>query len=76
LDNPPGFGLKDIDVIYSDPHDFSAETEASRKRRLRDLFRGLPIKIDVKNEARVHLWYKDRFGTGALNRSATHPKFG
>jgi hypothetical protein len=59
---PAEFGLKDVDLIYFDPKDLSAETEASQERRLHDLFRGLPIKIDVKNEARVHLWYKDRFG--------------
>src|SRR5437899_6635367 len=35
---------------------------ASYERRLRDLFQHLPIKLDVKNEARVHLWYEDRFG--------------
>jgi hypothetical protein len=40
----------------------TAETESSHERRLRDLFRALPLKLDVKNEARVHLWYKDRFG--------------
>jgi uncharacterized protein len=40
----------------------SFEAEASHERRLRDLFQHLPIKLDVKNEARVHLWYEDRFG--------------
>ena len=39
-----------------------ALAEASHERRLRDLFQHLPIKLDVKNEARVHLWYEDRFG--------------
>src|SRR4029077_1736826 len=36
--------------------------EASHERRVRNLFQHLPIKLDVKNEARVHLWYEDRFG--------------
>ncbi len=40
----------------------SFEAEDSHERRLRDLFRRLPLKLDVKNEARVHLWYQDRFG--------------
>jgi uncharacterized protein len=26
------------------------------------IFGGLPLKLDIRNEARVHLWYKDRFG--------------
>src|SRR6476620_8096023 len=34
----------------------------SYERRVRNLFQHLPIKLDVKNEARVHLWYEDRFG--------------
>jgi uncharacterized protein len=59
---PAEFGLKDIDLIYFDEQDLSAETEARHERRLRDLFRALPIRLDVKSEARVHLWYKDRFG--------------
>jgi uncharacterized protein len=59
---PADFGLKDIDIIYFDERDLSAETEAKHEKRLRDIFRGLPLKLDIKNEARVHLWYKDRFG--------------
>jgi uncharacterized protein len=59
---PAEFGLKDVDLIYFDEQDLSFETEASYERRLRDLFQHLPIKLDVKNEARVHLWYEDRFG--------------
>jgi len=59
---PVEFGLKDVDLIYFDEQDLSFEDEASHERRLCDIFQHLPIKIDVKNEARVHLWYEDRFG--------------
>jgi uncharacterized protein len=55
-------GLKDVDLIYFDDQDLSFDAEASHERRLRDLFRRLPIKLDVKNDARVHLWYEERFG--------------
>jgi hypothetical protein len=55
---PAEFGLKDVDLIYFDEQDLSFETEASYERRLRDLFQHLPIKLDVKNEARVHLCTK------------------
>ena len=61
-EQPAEFGLKDVDLIYFDEQDLSFEAEASHERRLRDLFQHLPIKLDVKNEARVHLWYEDRFG--------------
>ena len=59
---PAEFGLKDVDLIYFDEQDLSFEAEARHESRLRDLFQHLPIKLDVKNEARVNLWYEDRFG--------------
>ena len=52
----------DVDLIYFDDHDLSLDAEAGHERRLRDLFGHLAIKLDVKNEARVHLWYQERFG--------------
>ena len=58
----PAYGLKDLDIVYFDGADLSAETEAAHEMRLRTLFADLPVKLDVKNEARVHLWYKDVFG--------------
>jgi hypothetical protein len=61
-EQPAEFGLKDVDLIYFDEQDLSFEAEASHEGRLRDLFQHLPIKLGVKNEARVHLWYEDRFG--------------
>jgi hypothetical protein len=36
--------------------------EARHAERLRRLFADLPVQIDVKNEARVHLWYTAKFG--------------
>jgi uncharacterized protein len=61
-DLDPEFGLKDVDLIYFDALDLSFEAEAGHERRLHGLFQNLPTKRDVKNEARVHLWYEDRFG--------------
>ena len=59
---PAELGLKDVDLIYFDDQDLSIDAEASHEGRLCDLFRRLPIKLDIKNEARVHLWYEERFG--------------
>jgi uncharacterized protein len=56
--------IKDADLIYFDPTDLSAEAESLHEQRLRSLFPNLPIALDVKNEARVHHWYKRRFGNG------------
>src|SRR5260370_38768863 len=78
-EQPAAFGLKDVDLIYFDEQDLSFEAEASHERRLRDLFQHVPIKLDVKNEARVHLWYEARFGDGikpyssSVDRIATVP---
>lgn len=55
-------GIKDADIVYFDRSDLSADTEARHELRLRERFSHLPLKLDVKNEARVHLWYEDRFG--------------
>ena len=57
---PPTHGINDIDIVYFDP-DLSVETEAAHAERLRAMF-ALPVWLDVKNQARVHLWYEARFG--------------
>jgi len=59
---PPLHGLADVDLIYFDAADLSGESEAAHAERLRLLFPALPVRLDVKNEARVHLWYEARFG--------------
>lgn len=55
-------GIVDADIIYFDRHDLSEETEANHATRIRDELRDIPVRFDVKNEARVHLWYESRFG--------------
>ncbi|MBT6291654.1 MAG: nucleotidyltransferase family protein [Rhodospirillaceae bacterium] len=59
---PPEHGIRDMDIVYFDGADLSAEAEAAEEERIRTLFSDIPIKADVKNQARVHLWYEDRFG--------------
>lgn len=58
---PPTTGITDIDIVYFDP-DLSAEAETAHATRLRAEFDDLPVWLDVKNQARVHLWYQARFG--------------
>lgn len=58
----PGHGIKDIDIIYHDAADLSDEAEAAQEARLRGLFPALSARLDVKNQARVHLWYGTKFG--------------
>jgi uncharacterized protein len=59
---PPDHGLKDVDLVYFDPTDLSDIGEARHEQRIRHLFAHLPAKVDVKNEARVHRWYPEKFG--------------
>jgi hypothetical protein len=58
----PRHGVKDADLVYFDAEDLSEDTEAGHAARISALFAGLGVHIDVKNEARVHLWYARNFG--------------
>ena len=75
---PPLHGISDVDIVYFDPTDLSEAAEAQHAARIRDAL-ALPVWIDVKNEARVHLWYAAKFGypiapyTSATNAIATFP---
>ena len=55
-------GVKDYDIFYFDDDDLSYEAEESAIARVRSALAGLNIAFDVKNQARVHLWYEQRFG--------------
>lgn len=66
------YGISDIDLIYFDSNDLTQQSEEEQAKRIREVFPKLPIWIDVKNEARVHLWYETKFGYSiAPYRSAT-----
>jgi hypothetical protein len=58
----PAHGISDIDIVYFDPDDLSQASEERHAARLREALSDLPAWIDVKNEARVHLWYEAKFG--------------
>jgi uncharacterized protein len=58
---PPGTGIRDADLVYLDP-DPSWDAEDAVIRRGADLFAGLPVPVEIRNQGRVHLWYADRFG--------------
>ncbi|MGN7762709.1 nucleotidyltransferase family protein [Paenibacillus sp. 22594] len=58
----PGYGISDIDIIYYDADDLSYATEDEMIAKVRVLFEGIAIPVDLKNQARVHLWYPEKFG--------------
>ncbi|CAM2155415.1 Nucleotidyltransferase family protein [Pararobbsia alpina] len=54
-------GILDYDLIYYDS-DTSWEAEDVVIRKARSLFADLPIEVQVRNQARVPLWYQAKFG--------------
>ncbi|MFA4892867.1 nucleotidyltransferase family protein [Brevundimonas sp.] len=59
---PAGYGIKDYDLGYFDP-DTSWDAEDDVIRRVAAAFEP-PFRdmVEVRNQARVHLWFHDRFG--------------
>jgi hypothetical protein len=55
------YGIKDYDIFYFDP-DTSYEAEDAVIRKARALFADVKADIEVRNQARVHLWYEEKFG--------------
>lgn len=59
--NPVTTGIDDFDIVYFDA-DVSARAENESVAGVRELLSDLRLRPDVKNQARVHLWYASRFG--------------
>ncbi|AZO10350.1 MULTISPECIES: nucleotidyltransferase family protein [unclassified Mesorhizobium] len=59
---PPGYGIKDVDLFYFDDADLSYEAEDAVIRRAAKQLQGLALPVEVRNQARVHLWYPAKFG--------------
>jgi hypothetical protein len=57
-----GYGIDDYDVFYFDP-DLSWEAEDRVIGRLRETSARLGVRIEVRNQARVHLWYRHKHAT-------------
>jgi uncharacterized protein len=58
---PRGMGIKDYDLIYDDG-DLSWEAEDAVIRRVGAATSECVGPVEVRNQARVHLWFADRFG--------------
>jgi hypothetical protein len=58
---PRGTGIKDFDLIYFDDGDLSWEAEDAVIRQAETKFNGR-WPVEIRNQARVHLWYQERFG--------------
>lgn len=61
-DRPALQNVKDIDVIYFDDSDLSYEAEDVVIKKMAARFKQSPVPVEVRNQARVHLWFPDKFG--------------
>ncbi|EKJ68322.1 hypothetical protein HYE68_007059 [Fusarium pseudograminearum] len=58
----PEQGIDDYDLIYFDASDLSWEAEDVVIQKGKELFKDIPVEVEIRNQARVHLWYEKKFG--------------
>ena len=56
------YGISDIDFVYYDSSDLSFEAEQKIIEKVKKELNICLINLDIKNQARVHIWYKEHFG--------------
>lgn len=61
-ERPAGYGIRDIDLFYFDGADRSFEAEDAVIQECAPHFARTAFPIEIRNQARVHLWYRDKFG--------------
>lgn len=67
----PRAGIVDYDLFYFDDSDLAWEAEDAVIARAAVLFADLGVPVEVRNEARVHLWYAGHFGVPAAAFTST-----
>ena len=59
---PAEWGIRDYDLFYFDDIDTSWEAEDVVIRKGREIFDNCTPVVEIRNQARVHLWYERKFG--------------
>lgn len=67
----PDKGVCDYDLPYCNPDDLSWDAQDCAIQAAKDAFAGLPAAVEVRNEARVHVWYERNFGVPCPPYSST-----
>ena len=68
----PDYGIKDYDLFYFDGSDTSYEAEDVHIRRAAATYPAdLAPLVEVRNQARVHLWFEAHFGEAYAPLSCT-----
>ena len=68
---PATDGILDYDLFYFDAADLSWEAEDAVIQAGHATFAGVPAEVEIRNEARVHLWYEQKFGVTCQPYSST-----
>jgi len=68
---PPEAGILDYDLAYYDASDLSWDAEDAVIRAGNQVFTGLPAPVQIRNQARVHLWYEPKFGISCPPHAST-----
>jgi hypothetical protein len=68
---PSTSGIKDYDIFYFDGTDLSWEAEDAVIKAGQEMFASLPAEVEIRNEARVHLWYEQKFGVPCRPHDST-----
>ncbi len=60
---PLNYGISDIDIIYYNKDNLSVDMDIYYYNLIKDycMKKGYNYEIDVSNEARMHLWQKEKF---------------
>ena len=58
----PEYGMKDYDLVYYDANNTSSEAQDVFIEKGKELFKKIPVLVEIVNEARVYLWYRKEFG--------------
>ena len=59
---PPEAGILDYDLAYFQAADLSWQAEDTVIQAGQQVFGDMPAPVQIRNQARVHLWYEGRFG--------------
>ena len=68
---PSAADISDYDVVYFDAANLTEQAENEAAAGVREAMADLPVALDIKNQARVHLWYRQRFGYDILPYGST-----
>jgi len=58
----PEYGISDYDVFYCDESATTWEAEDRIIKQCAEVFLDLKVDVQVRNQARVHLWYEEKYG--------------